>query len=51
MSADVLVDLRHFRQVEVTRTATGAVWAMVGGGCQIKRVLEQLQRQAGVTLP
>lgn len=47
---DVMLDLRKLDSVETTATAAG-VLARVGAGCQIKRVLAELERQAGVTLP
>ncbi len=47
---DVLIDLRHFDHVTVQQTADGFV-ADVGGGCQIKRLLAELSRQAEATLP
>lgn len=49
-AGDVLIDLRHFDQVSVERTASGPL-ATVGGGCQIKRLLAELSRQADATLP
>ncbi|MFO1005990.1 MAG: D-arabinono-1,4-lactone oxidase [Planctomycetaceae bacterium] len=47
---EVLIDLRHFNQVQTEQRPEG-VWAVVGAGCQVKRVLTELERQAGVTLP
>ncbi|MEK6262776.1 MAG: D-arabinono-1,4-lactone oxidase [Planctomycetota bacterium] len=47
---DVLLDLRHLNGVQ-TEVRDGRVWATIGAGCQIKRVLAELERQAGVTLP
>ncbi len=47
---DVVLDLRHLHDVR-TETRPGGVWATVGAGCQIKRVLTELERQAGVTTP
>lgn len=49
ISDDVLLDLRHLRQIEVHRDAAGA-WVTVGGGCQVKHLLAHLNRQ-GLTLP
>jgi FAD/FMN-containing dehydrogenase len=46
---DVLLDLRHLDQVEVVRDE-GGTWAMLGAGCQIKRALNELERN-GLTLP
>jgi FAD/FMN-containing dehydrogenase len=46
---DVLVDLRHFHDVRVEQVG-GETWATVGAGCQIKRILNELDR-AGLTLP
>src|SRR5258707_686137 len=39
---DVIVDLRHLKQVEITETTEGETWATVGGGCQIKCLLDEL---------
>lgn len=47
---DVVLDLCRLNSVETT-TAPDGVRARVGAGCQIKRVLEELERQANVTLP
>jgi FAD/FMN-containing dehydrogenase len=47
---DVLIDLRHFDQVTVEKSDDDFV-ATVGGGCQIKRALAELSKQAGATLP
>ena len=49
-SDDVLLDLRHFNDVS-TEQREGRVWATIGAGCQMKRVLSELERQAGVTTP
>src|SRR5689334_10305862 len=40
---DVLIDLRHFDQVTVEKSADSVV-ATVGGGCQIKRALAELSK-------
>lgn len=46
---EVLVDLRHFQKVHVE--ADGEGWrATIGAGCQIKRILSQLDAH-GLTLP
>lgn len=47
---DVLLDLRHMNGVQ-TELRDGRVWATIGAGCQIKRVIAELERQANVTLP
>ena len=47
---EVLLDLRHFNQVQTEQRPEG-VWAVVGAGCQIKHALVELDRQARVTLP
>jgi len=49
-SDDVLLDLRHINHVQTEHRPDG-VWATVGAGCQIKRLLAELERQADVTLP
>lgn len=47
---DVLLDLRNFKQVEpVAHTDLKTAW--VGAGCQIKRLLSELERQKNWTLP
>jgi FAD/FMN-containing dehydrogenase len=50
LADEVLVDLRHLNSVAIEQR-DGEVWATVGGGCQIKRALAELDRLAGVTLP
>lgn len=47
---DVMLDLRHLDSVQIEQRDKGA-WATIGAGCQVKRVLAELERQAGVTLP
>ncbi|MGE0759372.1 MAG: FAD-binding protein [Pirellulaceae bacterium] len=47
---DVLLDLRYLNTVH-TEQRDNRVWATIGAGCQVKRVLAELERQAGVTLP
>src|SRR5579859_7200756 len=39
---DAIMDLRRFDGVEIDRTADGAVWATIGGGCRIKNLLRKL---------
>ena len=46
---EVLIDLRHFREV-VIHDEGPQLWAEVGAGCQIKVLLEELQKR-GLTLP
>jgi FAD/FMN-containing dehydrogenase len=46
---DVLLDLRHFDSV-VIHTTDATPWVEVGAGCQIKRIIRELQR-TGYTLP
>jgi L-gulono-1,4-lactone dehydrogenase len=50
LSDDVLLDLRRLDSVRTERRGD-EVWATVGAGCQIKRALAELERQANVTLP
>jgi len=50
VSDDVLLDLRHFRDVRVDRR-DGQIWVTAGAGCQIKRLLAELERQDAGTLP
>jgi FAD/FMN-containing dehydrogenase len=47
---DVLLDVTCLNDVRTERR-DGGVWATVGGGCQIKRILTELERQTGTTLP
>lgn len=47
---DVVVDLRKLNQV-VTSDAGGQLSVNVGAGCQIKRLLAELERQKNWTLP
>ena len=47
---DVVLDLRHLQSVQIEQRE-GRTWATIGAGCQIKRVLVELQRQSAVTLP
>ncbi|MBI5760465.1 MAG: FAD-binding protein [Planctomycetales bacterium] len=46
---DVLLDLKCLNDVR-TEQRDGKTWATVGGGCQIKRILIELERQTGTTL-
>lgn len=47
---EILVDLRHLNFVRV-QANDGPPTVDVGAGCQIKRLLAELQRQGGFTLP
>lgn len=47
---EVVLDLRHLNSVVTERRPDG-VWATVGAGCQIKKLLADLERQANVTMP
>jgi FAD/FMN-containing dehydrogenase len=50
-TADVLVDLQHFQQVEIHPPDAGQNPSVtVGAGCRIKTILDQLNTQ-GLTLP
>lgn len=49
-SDEVLFDLRRLNAVDV-ETREARVWAAVGAGCQIKRVLTELERLADATMP
>jgi L-gulonolactone oxidase len=48
---DVLLDLRSLDSVGLESNATGQAVAWIGAGCQIKRVLAELERLGGHTLP
>jgi FAD/FMN-containing dehydrogenase len=47
---DVVLDLRHLNSVR-TEERDGRVWATVGAGCTVQRALDELELQAGATLP
>src|SRR5260221_1208504 len=51
VSRDVIVDLHHLKHVEITETPEGEIWAAVGGGCQIKCLLDELHARSNATLP
>ena len=55
VAEDVLLDMRHFDHVQVERVQVDQVesewWATAGAGCQIKRLLSELQRLADLTTP
>ncbi|MGI9471387.1 MAG: FAD-binding protein, partial [Rubripirellula sp.] len=46
----VVISLRHLNEVRVTER-DGESFVVAGGGCQIKRLLQEMIRQANVTLP
>jgi FAD/FMN-containing dehydrogenase len=50
LAEDVLINLRHLNRV-TTQPRDGRVWVEVQAGCQVKTVLEEIEKQAGVTLP
>jgi FAD/FMN-containing dehydrogenase len=47
---ELVLDLRRMNLVR-TEARDGRIWATVEAGCQIKRLLAELERQAGATLP
>ncbi|HUY35248.1 MAG TPA: FAD-binding protein [Pirellulales bacterium] len=47
---EILIDLQHLDQVRIDRH-DGGVWVTVGAGCQIKRLLSELDRKHGQTIP
>lgn len=47
---DVLIDLRNLNEVRIQKR-NDEPFATVGAGCQIKRLLAELERQADLTLP
>jgi FAD/FMN-containing dehydrogenase len=51
VSTDVIIDLCRLSTVEISESAPGEIQATVGGGCQIKHLLGQLQARSGTTLP
>ncbi len=48
---EVLLDLRHLDSVRVDTNVSDQPIATIGGGCQIKRALSELDRLGGWTLP
>ncbi|HBP86631.1 MAG TPA: oxidoreductase [Nitrospiraceae bacterium] len=48
---DVIVDMKHFDKIEIDTRSKGKIWATVGAGCRIERLLHYLQIQANATLP
>jgi FAD/FMN-containing dehydrogenase len=48
---DAIVDMRHFDGVELQRGDDGEMYAIVGGGCRIKHLLDKLHRLGDVTMP
>jgi L-gulono-1,4-lactone dehydrogenase len=50
VAEDVLLDMRHFQEVRV-EPREGRHWVTTGAGCQIKRLLAELERQGAGTLP
>lgn len=51
VSPDVIVNVRHLNSVEIAESPSGEIWATVGGGCQISRLLAELHARSGATLP
>lgn len=47
---DVLIDVRNLNEVRIQKR-NDEPFATIGAGCQIKRVLSELERQADLTLP
>jgi hypothetical protein len=47
---EILIDLVHIDHVRIEQDSNG-ISATIGAGCQIKRVLSELERLAGATLP
>jgi hypothetical protein len=50
-SEEVLLDLRHLNQVEISSSPDGAVTVTAGSGCTIQRLLDALHQQSKATLP
>jgi FAD/FMN-containing dehydrogenase len=50
-SEDVLLDLRHLNQVDMTNDPDGKVTVTAGGGCTIQRLLRVLHQKSDATLP
>ena len=50
VTEDVLIDLQHLNEVRVEDRG-GRFWVTVGAGCQIKRLLAELERQKAGTMP
>ncbi|MDA1013107.1 MAG: FAD-binding protein [Planctomycetota bacterium] len=47
---EMLIDMRQMHNVTVEQRAEGT-WVTVGAGCQIKRLLSELEQGSNVTLP
>lgn len=50
VAEDVLIDLQRLNEVRIERRGE-RVWVTVGAGCQIKRLLAELERQEAGTMP
>lgn len=48
---DVVLDLKRLDDVRVQRELNGEWWVTVGAGCRIRRLLRELRRHHGLTLP
>jgi|GEM_PF-147624 len=51
VSHDVIINLQHLGQVEITHTPDGQCWATVGGGCPIHRLLDEIHAHSNCTIP
>jgi hypothetical protein len=51
VSEEVLLDLRHLNQVDITNDPDGQVTVSVGGGCTIQRLLDVLHQKSDATMP
>lgn len=47
VSEDVIVNLKHFNKVEISRDQDGRVLATVGGGCVLQDMLDAIRAKAG----
>ncbi len=50
LGEDLVIDLRRLNSVHIEQR-NGQPFAVIGAGCQIKRVLKELERLGGLTLP
>jgi hypothetical protein len=50
-SEEVLLDLQHLNQVEISSSPDGAVTVTAGSGCTIQRLLQVLHQRSNATLP
>jgi len=50
-SKDVIIDMRNINKIDIERRENGEVWANVGAGCVLQRLLDTLHHETDYTLP